>query len=81
LPQPPQELRRIVAGSSRFHAFLELLESLISEVSDISIPLTPHDSLEVRQTMKKYLEGQLDLLRRIPQTRPAGNVAARRDDT
>jgi hypothetical protein len=75
-----QELRKIVAGSSRFRAFLELLAYLADDVTDIDKPLKPVDSLEIRQAIRKYLQVELDILRRIPQTRN-DKVEVHRDDT
>lgn len=81
MSQPQPELRKIIAGSSRFHAFLELLESLRDQVTDIRNPIKPTDSIETRQAIRYFLETELDLLRRIKDNPNAGNVPIRRDDT
>lgn len=80
-PQEIQELRKIIAGSSRIEAFHTLLEALAEEVSDIRISLKPTDSLEIRQALRKYLLDQLDLLRRIPHNSTNDRSPVRRDDT
>ena len=76
-----KELRLIVAGSSRFHAFLELLESLKADVSNLDIPIKPVDSLEIRQALKNMLAQEVDILRHIPQTKDTSSISLRRDDT
>lgn len=76
-----KELRLIVAGSSRFHAFLELLESKIADVSNLDIPIKPVDSLEIRQAIKSTLAQEVDILRHIPQDKNTSQVSLRRDDT
>lgn len=79
--QAQQELRKIIAGSSRFSSFLELLESKIKDVSNLDLPIKPTDSLEIRQAMKRMLQEELDVLRHIANTKNIGHVPVRRDDT